>query len=65
MSDREFYVEMLKSEECLCERPKKRGYPFCYRCYQGLPGELKQGLYLRMGEGYESAYEEAVRWLEP
>lgn len=58
-----FYNELI-SDECACGRPKKPGYSFCYRCYRSLPGDMQRDLYKRIGEGYEVAYEAAVKWLE-
>jgi hypothetical protein len=63
-SDRAFYVETLKSEECLCGRVKKPGNSFCFRCYKELPADMQKALYRKMGDGYEEAFEEAVAWLQ-
>ena len=62
-NDRLFYIKELRSEECFCGRWKQSGYSFCYGCYRELPRDMQAALYRRMGEGYELAYEEAVRWL--
>lgn len=59
-----WYVEELMSEECLCGRPKRRHYSFCYRCYSALPGDMQKALYRRIGDGYEEAFEEAVKYLQ-
>ncbi|MDY7035541.1 MAG: hypothetical protein SV375_05180 [Thermodesulfobacteriota bacterium] len=64
MNEWKWYVDELMSEQCLCERPKKRHHSFCYRCYRSLPGDLQRALYNRIGDGYEEAFEEAVKWLE-
>lgn len=61
--DQHFYMQQLASAECFCERPKKPGRAFCYRCYKTLPPELRSPLYRPIGDGYEAAYEEAVRYL--
>lgn len=58
-----FYIRELDSEQCLCERPKWRGRSFCYNCYKSLPPDMQRALYRRIGEGYEEAYETAVKWL--
>ena len=63
-TDRAFYVKTLASEECLCDRPKKRGKAFCYRCYRELPTAMQRALYRPLGLGFEEAYEEAVLWLQ-
>jgi hypothetical protein len=62
--DRAFYVQQLASDECLCGRPKKRGYAFCYKCYRALPDEMRKALWKRLRAGFEDAYEEAVTWLQ-
>ena len=63
LKDRRFFIESLKSEECQCERPKKRGFAFCYGCYQRLPQGMRRALYRPVGEGFEQAYEDACRYL--
>jgi len=62
--DLEWYIKELDSEQCLCERSKARGKSFCYRCYKALPRDMQRDLYRRIGEGYEEAFEAAVRYLE-
>lgn len=62
--DRIFYMKALKSDECLCERYKHPGYAFCWRCYKSLPVEMQRALYKKIGNGFEAAYEEAVKFLE-
>ena len=59
-----WYFDELISEECLCGKAKKRQYSFCYSCYRELPGDMQKALYGRIGEGYEEAFEEAVKYLE-
>jgi len=61
--DSEFYIEAFKSEECFCGRNKKSRMAFCYGCYKSLPHDMQKALYQRMGNGFEEAYEEAVKWL--
>ena len=62
--DRAWYAKELRSNECECGNPKKSGYVFCYKCFKSLPPEMQADLYLKLGEGYEDAREEAGRWLE-
>jgi len=62
--DLRWYVAELRSEQCLCERPKKAGCSFCYRCYKELPREMQKVLYYMVGFGYEEGFEEAVKWLQ-
>lgn len=64
MSELKFYLEMLASEECLCGRPKKPRNTFCYLCYKALPADMQKDLYLRLGEGYEQAVDEACKHLQ-
>lgn len=61
--DFKFYMDQLKGAQCHCERPKKPGRSFCFTCFKTLPKELRGGLYDPIGDGYEDAYEEAVRYL--
>jgi len=62
--DTRYYIEALRSEECFCERPKKSGYSFCYRCYKALPRDMQRDLWQRMGDGYEAAFDAAVVYLQ-
>jgi len=62
--DLKFYIDTLKSEECLCGRTKGRGKAFCWRCWKALPAHMQKALYSRVGQGFEEAYEEAVQWLQ-
>ena len=63
VSDKKFYWQELQSEECLCGWGKKPGRSFCYRCYNRLPEHMRRDLYLRIGNGYEEALDEAVKYL--
>ena len=58
-----WYLGQLRSEECLCGKEKKPERSFCYRCFPGLPYEMRQALYRQMGDGYEEAYEAAHKYL--
>ena len=51
------------STKCRCGRKKKRGRPFCRDCQESLPQDLRMGLYSCFGEGFEDAYDLAVRGL--
>ena len=62
--EQNFYVRVLASEECFCDREKKHGYAFCYGCYKQLPAEMQNALYRLVGKGFEEAYEAAVKWLD-
>jgi hypothetical protein len=61
--DTQFYIDELMSEECQCGRPKKPRHSFCWQCYSSLPKTMQQALYQHIMEGYEEAYDEAIRWL--
>jgi hypothetical protein len=63
MSDFKFYLQELNSEECACGAWKKKRLSFCYTCYRALSKDMQKDLYQRMGEGYEEAYDDAIRWL--
>jgi hypothetical protein len=63
-TDVQFYLKELRSEQCQCGAPKKSGKSLCYACWKKLPWELQYRLYLRIGDGYEEAYEAAVRRLD-
>lgn len=63
VDERMVYLAILKSDECQCEKPKKRGMAFCYSCYTQLPNHLKTDLYQRIGNGFEEAYDKALNWL--
>jgi hypothetical protein len=58
-----WYLEQLRSNECLCGKEKHPKRSFCYRCYTALPFEMRQELYKQMGAGYEEAFEEAAKYL--
>lgn len=58
-----FYVSELRSDECQCGPNKKPGRSFCYGCYKALPKDIQKGLYRRIYDGYEQAYDEAVKFL--
>jgi len=62
-NDKRFYIDILKSEECHCEKAKKSGMAFCFLCYSSLPANMKGELWTRIGDGFETAYEEAMKWL--
>jgi len=62
--DRLFYVNMLKSDECICGRWKRPKMAFCYQCYKRMPRDIQLALYNRIGAGFEAAYNEAVKWLD-
>lgn len=64
IKDRTFYIEMLKSDECLCGKAKKPKNTFCYKCYKSLPAKMQKDLYRMMGDGYEEAVDAACIHLQ-
>jgi hypothetical protein len=62
-SDWKTYFKDLKSDGCMCGKPKQSGKSFCYSCWSKLPSEIQRALYKRIGSGYEAAYDEATVWL--
>lgn len=59
------YIEGLLSEKCEgCGGTKKKAKSFCYLCFMVLPGELKQTIYCRIGEGYEEAFDAALEHIQ-
>ena len=62
--ERKFYLDELKSDGCHCGRPKQRGRSLCYRCYYKLPDDMRRALYRKIGNGYEAAYDAAIKFLE-
>lgn len=59
-----FYYDALMSEECQCGGTKKPGYALCFSCYHSLPKDLQRDLYSRIGDGFESAYDAVILFLE-
>jgi hypothetical protein len=62
-NDVKFYIDVLKSDECQCEKPKKPHMALCYHCFYRLPQFLKRDLYRPIRSGFESAYDSAVQFL--
>ena len=58
------YLNALYSNECVCGNNKKPKKSFCYQCYKKLPRDLQIDLYSRMGDGYEQAYDAAIKYLD-
>jgi hypothetical protein len=64
VKDQEFLIQELRSTQCRCRKRKKDGNTFCASCFYGLPKQLQNNLYRRIGEGYEEAREAAVAFLD-
>jgi len=56
-------VRELRGIKCRCGKRKTSGQTFCRGCYYSLSPEIRSMLYRRLGQGYEEAYSEAVRYL--
>lgn len=54
----------LRGAECRCGGVKKPDMTLCGFCYRTLPRDLQNGLYRRLGHGYENAYAAAANYLD-
>ncbi len=52
-------LELLSATTCWCRRPKNSGHVVCIRCWSKLPREVRDGLYLKSGEGFEESVDRA------
>lgn len=58
-------VESLRSDQCpACASGKHPGRTLCGRCFRKLPGEVRDDLYKRIGQGYEAAVAAAMTALK-
>lgn len=57
-------VRELLGTLCACGSPKTSKRTFCLTCYRALPHGEQVALYKRVGNGYEEAYEAAVKTLK-
>jgi hypothetical protein len=58
-------IESLNSAECpACHQRKKPRMTLCGGCYRALPKGTQARLYQRIGEGYEAAVAEALKFLQ-
>ncbi|WP_263418709.1 hypothetical protein [Terriglobus albidus] len=61
---REIYVGGLRSQRCICGKPKARREAFCTKCKAALPKLTKAGI---LGDNVDSgaeSYSDSVKWLE-
>jgi hypothetical protein len=56
-------VKVLPSRICACGNPKVRKTAFCASCYGLLTHPLQQGLWHRIGKGFEAGYAAALAHL--
>jgi len=61
--DQQFYIEEFESEECQCGRSKRPTNAFCFMCYSSLPSDMQKALWQKIGDGFEQAYDEALKYL--
>jgi hypothetical protein len=57
-------VRELLGQTCQCGKKKQPRNTFCRSCYYALSPQLRRDLYNRIGEGYEEAYDAAIRVLK-
>lgn len=58
-------MQSLRSETCpTCGGPKGAMRTLCLACFRKLPHTIKNRLYSRFGEGYETAFQDAMRFLK-
>ena len=62
MTVRDMIAE-LAGNKCQCGKTKQAKQTFCSACFHALPVGLQRRLYLRIGSGYEAAYEAALSLL--
>lgn len=58
-----FALYDLKQTSCRCGAGKAPLRTFCRECYYSLPEPIRKALYKRIGQGYEGAYSEALKYL--
>lgn len=58
-----YYIYMKNSEVCSCGRKKLSGKPFCFKCTVKLPRDIRAHLGCRIGDGFEEAFDSALRAL--
>ncbi|HWQ97251.1 MAG TPA: hypothetical protein VN577_20145 [Terriglobales bacterium] len=54
----------LESTHCACGRRKREQQSFCKPCYKLLPGDIKNGLWTHIANGYIEWYEKAKQFLQ-
>jgi hypothetical protein len=58
-------VKSLRSGSCEgCGGFKRPGFSHCSKCYYKLSVQIRKRLYLRVGNGYEEAFEESLKVLK-
>jgi len=62
--DLHHYVSHLAGTRCTCGEGKRAGHPFCLNCYERLPADMRRALYRKLEKGFETAFDQAVSYLE-
>ena len=58
-------AEILVSDTCgACKRPKKLKHAVCGNCWGKLPGNLRDGLYLHVADGFLDYYDRSITYLK-
>ena len=58
-------ITSLQSNICpACSKAKKPRHALCFQCWRLLPHEQRDALYDRVGQGYEAAFDQAMRTLK-
>jgi hypothetical protein len=55
---------VIKNEALRWARENAIAMPFCFTCFDELPHDIKKGLYKKPGQGFEAAYEQAIKVLK-
>jgi len=63
MEETQFYLNVLKGNECQCGNGKDVRRAICYSCYRQLPNFMQKALYKPIRRGFEQAYDDAVEYL--
>ena len=62
-ADKEFYIEVIKSDKCFCGKNKGFGFPLCFSCGKGLDHNIKTALYKSISGDFKNVYENACKYL--
>jgi hypothetical protein len=57
-------INILRTTVCACGRAKKVRAAFCTRCWRQLSAATRDGLYQRLGRGFEAAYIAALEEIQ-
>ncbi len=57
-------LRKLLGTECECGKSKRSRFSHCRTCFFKLPSDLRKRLYKAMGEGYEEAFADSLKFLK-